>query len=101
MKLIVLVASCACALAQTAPLIPAPGINGAGAGDIQSAPVTCSSTYMCRSMLEPTTRLDAPIPAPPSTPSNEFIALFASYQAYSRPAVTGGIAYAYQLAPNS
>jgi hypothetical protein len=43
----------------------------------------------------------APIPAPPSTPANEFIAVFASYQAYSHPAVSGGIAYAYQLAPNS
>ena len=30
-------------------------------------------------------------------PPNEFVATFASYQAYSHPAITGGIAYAYQL----
>ena len=42
----------------------------------------------------------APIPSPSVTPSNEFVAVFASYQAYAHPSTTGGIAYAYQLSPN-
>jgi len=102
MKPLSLFAFCLAAFGQA--LIPAPPHSGCCVGsectgstltacDIQTvAPITGTA---------PVIQIQPPIPAPPSTPANEFIATFASYQAYSHPSVTGGLAYAYQLSPNS